>query len=131
MACPEKEAWIKMKLLVCGTRRQGYESIVNEKLDDFYWKWSGLQPKNHKTKFIVIEGCCPDSADTYAENWAKNRGYEILHFPSTQGNYLKRNIEMVNNCDQVIAFWDGFSYGTAQTIAQAVMKNKPVRIVKL
>ena len=119
------------KWLICGTRKKGYKELVFNKLERIYWNNAGMQPQGVDYKPIIIEGCCPDSADQYAEEWSKEYGIEIMHYPSTPGNFLKRNIEMVNECDEVVAFWDGFSYGTAHTIAQAVLNNKPVKVVKI
>jgi hypothetical protein len=117
----KEERW-----LICGTRKKGYEELVFEKLDELI----GNKLEPHKPNSI-IEGCCPDSADAYAEEWATREGITIQHHPSTSGNYLKRNIEMVKKATLVIAFWDGFSYGTAHTIAQAVMRDIPVIVVRL
>ena len=109
-----------MKLLVCGTRNAKYHPVqVLKHIDE-------LSPNT------IIEGCCPDSADIIAEKYDKaEREIKHEHYPSSSGNYLRRNIEMVNACDQVLAFWDGWSYGTAHTIAQAVMKGKPITIVQV
>ena len=107
--------------LICGTRKKGYKELVFKELN----KLKSNKPTS------IIEGCCPDSADEYAENWAKENNINIQHHPSTLGNFLKRNIEMVNKADLVIAFWDGYSYGTAHTIAQAVMRKIPVIIYYL
>ncbi len=120
------------KWLICGTRKKGYEEIVRKKLDDIMWYQRALV-KDWKPS-LIIEGCCPNSADVHAEVWAKENEVEIKHFPSHSGNYLKRNIEMVDELsdkDLVIAFWDGFSYGTAHTIALATMKNIPVVVFNL
>jgi len=119
------------KWLVCGTRRKGYKEIVFKKLNEFYWNEAGMQPKGTDYKPIIIEGCCPDSADAYAEEWSKTLQLEVLHHPSTSGNYLSRNVEMVKQATLVFAFWDGFSYGTAQTIAQATMRNIPVIVINI
>lgn len=110
-----------MKILICGTRRKGYEKIVEEILDQ-------------ELHFELIEGCCPDSADQYAEDYCNARKIKVHYHPASSGNYLysfKRNIEMVERCDKVIAFWNGYSYGTAQTIAQAVLQGKPIRVVRI
>jgi hypothetical protein len=111
--------------LICGTRKKGYRQLVFDKLNEIVEHNADIKPVS------IIEGCCPDSADFYAEEWANDLGIKIQHHPSNPGNYLKRNIEMVGKCDLVIAFWDGFSYGTCHTIAQAVLQNKPVIIIKL
>ena len=115
--------------LVCGTRKKGYEKLVEKELNQLVINKRAIY--RDWLPDSIIEGCCPDSADTYAENWAKKGNINIQHHPSTSGNYLKRNIEMVNKCDLVIAFWDGFSYGTAHTIAQAIVNNKKVIVVKI
>jgi len=111
-----------MKILVCGTRSKikGYKELV----------WKVLDPIL-KYDIEIIEGCCSNSADAYAEEWAKDHLIKVNHFPSTSGNYLKRNIEMVAISDKVIAFWDNFSYGTAHTIAHAVKKGIPTLIIDL
>ncbi len=111
------------KILICGTRKKEYDNIVRSKLN--------FLVHSLNQDFEIIEGCCPDSADQYAEDWAKENNIKVNHFPSNPGNYLKRNIEMVKTCDKVIAFWDGWSYGTCHTIATAVSLGKQVEIVML
>ena len=114
------------KWLICGTRKKSYQELVKEKLDE--------RMLGQREPSLIIEGCCPDSADEYAENWAKDNGIEIKHFPSHSGNYLSRNVEMVEELDKddlVIAFWNGYSYGTAHTIALATSKNIPVIVIKI
>ncbi len=109
-----------VKLLVCGTRckREDYKAKVEAEL-------------SFASFTEIVEGCCPNSADAFAEEYCKSIGIEPLHFPANSGNYLKRNIEMVSACDKVLAFWNGFSYGTAHTIATAVLQGKPVKVVKI
>ena len=126
----------RTKILVCGTRGtfDNYKEIVKKKLSDLYWNERGMSAQGSDFKFIIIEGCCEMSADVYAEEWVKENNQEIKHFPSTSGNYLKRNIEMVKELekgDYVLAFWNGFSYGTAHTIATAVKRGISVLIVNL
>ena len=86
--------------LICGTRRKGYEQIVWTVLENAF---------QEKKPDQIIEGCCPDSADEYAERWAKAKGIDNQHYPANTGNYLKRNIEMVRDCTRLFAFWDGYS----------------------
>ncbi len=117
------------KILICGTRNSYldiYAYLVGKELDKIK-----LSSDVRWTDFEIVEGCCPKSADEYAERWAEKNKVKVHHFPSTSGNYLKRNIEMVDFSDEVIAFWDGFSYGTAHTIATAISKGKKVKIILL
>ena len=111
--------------LVCGTRKKGYKDLVFEELNKLRSKLKPVLPDS------IIEGCCPDSADEYAEQWAKENNVKIQHHPSTSGNYLNRNIEMVNKANLLIAFWNNYSYGTAHTIANAVIRNIPIIIINL
>ena len=114
-----------MKLLVCGTRnakltQQEFNATMN-----FYFG-------EHAEKITeIVEGCCPDSADVLAEKWAEEHKIKIDHYPANEGNYLKRNIEMLNASDVVLAFWDFFSYGTCHTIAHATRLGRQVIIVKV
>lgn len=107
-----------MKLLICGSR--GFE-VKHEDISNVLAKfdWTTLE---------IIEGCCKNSADEVAENWASENKIEVYHYPAKAGSHLKRNIQMVDRCDAVLAFWDGYSYGTAHTIAQAILKGKKVII---
>lgn len=109
-----------MRILVCGSRGKSY----NKELVFKTLKAQGL-----KTADTIIEGCCPNSADVLAEEYAMAHSILIKHFPATEKNYLQRNVEMVNECDMVLAFFDGFSYGSSQTIAQGVMKRKKVLVI--
>jgi hypothetical protein len=109
--------------LICGTRRKGYKEKVFQELDKLMTE--------HNRPESIIEGCCPDSADVYAEDWAMKKGIRIQHHPSAPGNYLKRNIEMVGKADLVICFWDFFSYGTAHTLAHAAMQNKKIVVIPI
>lgn len=107
-------------VLVCGTRQKSFRrDVVYQGLE---WMLQEEDPR-------IIEGCCPQSADVLAEERATKYGFEVRHYPATSGNHLRRNIEMVDAADCVVAFWDGWSYGTAHTIAQAVMKGKDVKVI--
>jgi hypothetical protein len=128
----KNETKTKDNWLICGTRNKGSKNIVFKYLNEYYWNEKALSPKGSDWKpNSIIEGCCPNSADVYAEEWANEMGINIQHHPSTSGNYLNRNIEMVKKANLVFAFWDGYSYGTAHTIAWAVNLNIPVIIIKV
>lgn len=121
------------KWLVCGSRKDviGYRGLVFKTLDE---KLSWIQPYINREQMkldCIIEGECLDSADIHSKAWAKENNIAVKSFPSEKGKYLKRNIEMVKLADEVIAFWDGFSYGTAHTISQAILQGKSVDIITI
>lgn len=75
-------------------------------------------------------------ADSYARDFAKRNGLKLIEFfPNYKvfgrGAPLERNKLIIDNCDCVLAFWDGKSPGTKFTLSYAQEKNKPVKIVTI
>ncbi len=74
-------------------------------------------------------------ADSLAERYAKYYGIPMeVHKPDwhTHGKAagFLRNHTIVARCDKVLAFWNGKSRGTADTIAKAKIAGKLVLIVR-
>lgn len=74
--------------------------------------------------------------DTYAREFAKNHNLNLIEFLPEYEKYgrrapLIRNRLIVENCDCVLAFWDGKSRGTKYTIDLAKELGKPVKIVDI
>ena len=66
--------------------------------------------------------------DILGELWAMENNIPVESFLPDwkrfgRGAALKRNIEMINNADALIAIWDGKSKGTAHTIKKARKKG--------
>jgi len=66
--------------------------------------------------------------DMLGELWAMKNNVPVeSYLPNWKrfgkGAGLKRNIEMINNADALIAIWDGKSKGTAHTIKKAKEKG--------
>lgn len=75
-----------------------------------------------------------NGADTLGERYANYYNIPIKRFLSEWQKYGKaagflRNQTIIDNCDMVLAFWDGQSRGTADTIAKAKKAKKPTFIV--
>jgi len=74
-------------------------------------------------------------ADKMAEIFAENFDYQIAIFKPDWNIGRKagplRNTKIVEVSDVVIAFWDGLSRGTNDTITKAKLANKKVFIVKI
>jgi hypothetical protein len=119
-----------VRILVCGSRSKKLDKgFVKKELDHI--REFCLAYSFEDKIFEVVEGCCKDSADEVAEEWAQEKGIKVHHFPSHSGDYLQRDVRMVEflgKDDLVLAFWDGFSIGTAFTIATAVRLKKVVII---
>ncbi|MBS5725782.1 MAG: DNA-processing protein DprA [Clostridiales bacterium] len=74
--------------------------------------------------------------DTAAQKAAEILGIPLKVFRPDYERYgrqapLIRNIEILQYADEVLAFWDGHSHGTRQTVAECIRRGKPVRIVPL
>ena len=76
-----------------------------------------------KRKFkSLVEG--RGGADALGERYAAERGYLLRRFPADWKQYgraagVRRNKEMAQNADALIAFWDGISRGTKNMIEEA------------
>ena len=84
------------------------------------------------SKIVILSGHC-SGTDTLAEKYANENGFSLEVYPAQWKLYGRsagpiRNEQMVNNCDFVIAFWDGKSKGTKSLIQCAREKQKPLRI---
>ena len=73
-------------------------------------------------------------ADTYAREFANKHHLKLVEYLPEYDKYppqlapLERNKLIVDNCDCLLALWDGVSRGTKYTIDLAVRKGKPVKI---
>ncbi len=73
-------------------------------------------------------------ADTLGERYAKENNIETKIFLPDWKKHGKvagflRNTDIINESDTIVAFWDGNSKGTADSIGKANKLNKPVIIV--
>lgn len=115
------------KVAVIGSRSFG----DREKL------YSVLTKNKAKIKLIVSGGA--RGADTLATQWASDYGVPYLVFPALwrdpetlafdKGAGMRRNRLIVQYADHVIAFWDGVSNGTKNSIDTARELNKPLTII--
>ena len=81
----------------------------------------------------VISGCAR-GADTLAIDWANKNNIPLIKYPADWNTYGKsagyiRNIEMLKNAEQLLAFWDGYSKGTEHMIKQATKKGLRIAVI--
>lgn len=82
---------------------------------------------------VVVTGGAR-GADRLAAKRARARGLIVaLHLPDWRRHGLRaafiRNQAIVDDCDRLVAFWDGESRGTADVIERARKAGKPVHVV--
>lgn len=87
----------------------------------------------HADEDVIIHGGA-HGFDSLVDFIARNRGFKprvvTPNYRIWPGNIapIKRDEEMVNMCDRVVAFWNGISHGTKATINFAIAGQKPVRL---
>ena len=114
-----------MKVIIAGSRDfKNYDLLVT-KCDTFLKNQSNIQ---------IVSGTA-NGADKLGEKYAREKGYSIKQFPADWDKFgksagYKRNKEMADYADSIIAFWDGKSKGTKHMIDLAEKSNLKIRIVK-
>ena len=88
---------------------------------------------SNQSEVIIVSGTAR-GADSLGERYAAEHGYECLKFPADWERYgksagYKRNTEMADNADGLIAFWDGHSKGTGHMIDIAKSKGLLVSVI--
>ena len=128
----KKESTIKskrptFKVIIAGSRSfNDYERLKRD-CDKLL-----INKRNMGYRIIIISGT-EQGADALGEQYAKEKGYEVLRFPADWTTYGKeagyvRNIEMSQHADACICFWNNFSRGTRHMIEIARKKEIPTRI---
>lgn len=112
-----------MKTIIAGSRHGFALSDVNDALRKCPWS---------DTITEVVSGKAP-GVDTLGEIWAKQNLIKVIPFPAdwslpyNSGGH-KRNQEMADYADALIAIWDGKSSGTEDMIKRARKKGLVVYI---
>lgn len=114
-----------MKVIIAGCRTFSDYELLKEKCD--------LLIKD-ETDIEIVSGTA-NGADKLGEKYAKEKGYGIKQFPAEWDKWGKsagyrRNAEMADYGDMLIAFWDGESRGTKHMIDLANKKLLKVEVVK-
>ncbi len=77
-----------------------------------------------------------NGADNYAKEYAIKNNIPIVEYLPQYQIYgrrapLMRNIQIVDNCDFLLAFWNGISRGTKFTIDYASRQGVPFEVVRI
>lgn len=111
----------EVKLAIVGSRDFQPLGLVREFVD--------MLPGN----VTVVSGGAR-GVDAAAESQAWKAGLDVIslrpRWDKGRGAGLERNTDIVNTADHVVAFWDGQSRGTADTIAKAKRAGKLLAILK-
>lgn len=117
------------KIMVCGGRDFNNEAMLFHALDELL-----LSLQSHETKCYTLIAGAARGADTLAAVYAKNNNLKLEEYPAEWDKYGKsagyrRNTDMVDASDMVVAFWDGKSKGTKHSIDLALSKGKHLLVI--
>ena len=109
-----------MKVAVIGSRGFNNYELVKENLS--------------KIQITLLVSGGAKGADTLGEQYAKENGIETKIFLPDWEKHGKaagmlRNTDIINESEVVIAFWDGSSKGTLDSINKAKKLNKKLIII--
>ncbi|MBR4407306.1 MAG: DUF2493 domain-containing protein [Clostridia bacterium] len=95
-------------------------------------EFADLMLSNTKEEIQIVSGGA-SGADALGERYAQEKGYSLIRFPADWNKYgrsagPKRNKQMAQYADALIAFWDGKSKGTQNMIDEARAVGIRVRI---
>ena len=110
------------RVIVAGSRSFNDYDYAEKILDKAFSK--------HKPDFIVCG--MANGADMMGYWYAIGKKIKIAEYPAEWGIYgrsagYKRNIEMANNAEALVAFWDGESSGTRQMIN--IARDRGLKII--
>ena len=94
-----------------------------------------LETELNGCNITILSGHC-SGVDRMAERYAEEHGIPLAVFPAEWERYGRaagplRNRHMVEQCDGIIALWDGNSKGTKDLIATARKLDKPLWILNI
>ena len=114
-----------MKVIIAGGREFTNYDFVEKECNSIL--------KNLAEPIEIVSGLAR-GVDTLAINYQIKYGYKLHPFPADWdafglGAGHKRNGEMADFADMLIAFWDGRSTGTKNMIETMRKLNKPVHVI--
>lgn len=117
-----------MKLAIVGSRAFSNYGLLEKEVDKFI-------AENKFVVDLIVSGGAK-GPDSYAEIYALRNNIPTKVFIPNWDKLgksagYKRNIQIIDNCDAVIAFWDGTSKGTKHSIDIATEKNKIIKVINM
>jgi hypothetical protein len=115
-----------MRIIIAGSRSFSDRHLLYQKMDALVAKQGGI--------VTVISGTAK-GADKLGEEWARDRGYPVKRYPADWDAYgksagYKRNVEMAEDADACVVFWDGESKGAKHMIDIAKEHGLNLRVVR-
>lgn len=120
-----------MKVIIAGGRDFTNTQYVRDTMDQLYY--DELAGYFYGIDEVVSGGA--RGADREGEQWALNASLPVKEFPANWDFYgagagPRRNEEMAEYADVLVAFWDGKSKGTGDMIRRAIAHGLEVHIYR-
>ena len=114
-----------LRLIVAGGRDFTDYAVLCRVLQDWLAR--------HAVGPVIIISGHARGADTLGERFAREQGHGLEIYPADWESFGKRagfirNSRMVAIADAAVAFWDGASHGTLDTIRKMRADNKPISV---
>ena len=114
-----------MKVIIAGSRGFSDFQLMYEKCEEVLANRDDVE---------IVSGTAK-GADKMGEHYASLKGFKVKQFPADWEKYgksagYKRNLEMAEYSDVLIAFWDGSSRGTKHMIDLANSKKIIVHVIE-
>ena len=116
------------RVIIAGSRNFNNYELLKKECDAF------LSDKKEKYNITIISGGAR-GADFSGEKYAQDEGFDLEIYPAQWDKFGKRagyrrNEQMAEVADALIAFWDGSSRGTKHMVDIMNEKNLLVRVVE-
>lgn len=117
-----------MNVVVCGSR--GFFNY------DYFKKEMCCVLKKYQTQDIILISGGAKGADTFAREYALENNITFKEYLADWENHGRgagyiRNIEMLDIANEVVAFWDGKSPGTAHIIKECLKLKIPITVFEV
>ena len=114
-----------MKIAIVGSRTFSDYNLLERHINDIAKSFNIIK---------IISGGA-NGADTLGEKYANINKIPTLILKPDWGKYGKgagyiRNKDIINSSDKVVAFWDGKSKGTLNSINLAKKQNKLIQMIE-
>ena len=113
-----------MKLIIAGSHS----------FRDYQLLCQTLAPDKHRITQVIIGGA--RGADRLGIRWALSHSVRLRGFPADWERFgksagVRRNFQMAQAGDMLLAFWDGQSPGTAHMVQCMRQLGKPVVVIRV
>jgi len=113
-----------MKLIIAGSRT----------FTDYQGLCQVLAPDRHRITQVITGGA--RGADRLGIRWAVSHSVRLKGFPADWQRFgksagVRRNFQMAQAGDMLLAFWDGRSAGTRHMISCMQQLGKPVVVIRV